>query len=280
MLDPRNSLIWRIYIGAFYVFLFAPLIVVAVFAFNASSFPSLPWRGFTLDWFFASQAAGTTKPGIFQDPGMMRAIFNSVRVAIPVTIISLLIGTTNSFLLERYRFPGQTVLSVAMLWPLVIPGVILGTSILAFASGVAEILEGWLDMDIDFLRPSLPLVVIGQCSFTITIATLMVSARLRKLDRTLEEAALNLGANRFRVLRTITLPFLAPALVGGALVCFLLSVENFNTSLMLMGSEPTLPIYMYGQMRDGATPAINAVSVLLMSMTMLIAILSTLRKAK
>jgi len=151
-----------------------------------------------------------------------------------------------------------------MLWPLVIPGVILGISILAFSSRIANTLENWLNMDLDFLRPGLFLVILGQLSFILTISTLIIGARLKKFDRSLEEAALDLGASRFRVLTTITLPFLKPAMVGAGLVALLMSFENFNTTLILVGSDAPLPIYMYGQMREGATPALNAASLVLM----------------
>jgi len=257
------SLSWKLYIAAFYIFLFAPLLVVAVFAFNASPFPSPPWKGFTLDWFIGS---GSTfgKPGVLVDPIWLDTIANSFKVALPVALLAVVVGTVNAWVLERAEFPGKTILSMMMLWPLVIPGVVLGISILAFFSRVANGLEEWLQTDLDFLRPGLWLVVLGQLSFILTISTLIIAARLRKFDRSLEEAAFDLGASRARVLRTVTLPFLSPALVGAGLVALLMSFENFNTTLMLVGSEPPLPITMYGQMREGATPAINAVSLLLM----------------
>jgi spermidine/putrescine transport system permease protein len=170
----------------------------------------------------------------------------------------------NAWVLERTEFRGKTFLAMMMLWPLVIPGVVLGISILAFFSRLANGLEDWLQTDLDFLRPGLSLVILGQLSFILTIATLIIAARLRKFDRSLEEAAFDLGASRARVLRTVTLPFLRPALIGAGLVALLMSFENFNTTLMLVGSDAPLPITMYGQMREGATPAINAVSLLLM----------------
>jgi spermidine/putrescine transport system permease protein len=181
-----------------------------------------------------------------------------------VALLAVLLGTVNAWVLERAEFRGKTVLAMMMLWPLVIPGVVLGISILAFFSRVANGLEDWLQTDLDFLRPGLPLVILGQLSFILTISTLIIAARLRKFDRSLEEAAFDLGASRARVLRTVTLPFLSPALIGAGLVALLMSFENFNTTLMLVGSDAPLPITMYGQMREGATPAINAVSLLLM----------------
>ncbi|KAB0267556.1 ABC transporter permease [Microvirga brassicacearum] len=259
----RPPLLWKFYIAAFYIFLFAPLVAVAVFAFNASPFPSPPWRGFTLEW-FTGTAAVFGKPGVLQDPIWLTTIGNSLKVALPVALLAVVIGTVNAWLLERAQFPGKTFLAMMMLWPLVIPGVVLGISILAFFSRVANTLEDWLQMDLDPLRPGLSLVVLGQLSFILSISTLIIAARLRKFDRSLEEAAFDLGASRARVLRTITLPFLRPALVGAGLVALLMSFENFNTTLMLVGSDAPLPITMYGQMREGATPAINAVSLLVM----------------
>ncbi|WP_230530295.1 ABC transporter permease [Microvirga roseola] len=259
----RPTLAWKLYVGAFYAFLFAPLLIVAIFAFNASQFPSPPWQGFTLEWFIGTGVV-FGKPGVLVDPIWLDSIANSFKVAIPVALLAVIIGTVNAWVLERAEFRGKTVLAMMMILPLVIPGVVLGISILAFFSRLANGLEDWLQTDLDFLRPGLPLVVLGQLSFILTIATLIIAARLRKFDRSLEEAAFDLGASRARVLRTITLPFLSPALVGAGLVALLMSFENFNTTLMLVGSEAPLPIAMYGQMREGASPAINAVSLMLM----------------
>jgi spermidine/putrescine transport system permease protein len=259
----RPTLAWKLYIAAFYIFLFAPLLIVAIFAFNASPFPSPPWRGFTLEWFTGSGAV-FGKPGVLTDSIWLASIGNSFKVAVPVALLAVFLGTVNAWVLERAEFRGQTVLAMMMLWPLVIPGVVLGISILAFFSRLANGLEEWLQTDLDFLRPGLPLVILGQLSFILTISTLIIAARLRKFDRSLEEAAFDLGASRARVLRTVTLPFLSPALIGAGLVALLMSFENFNTTLMLVGSDAPLPITMYGQMREGATPAINAVSLLLM----------------
>ena len=259
----RTNCAWALYVGAFYLFLFLPLAAVAVFAFNASVFPAPPWKGFTLEWFFGTGAT-FGRPGVLRDPAMLRSIVNSVKVAAPVAVLAVALGTVNAFVLERAEFRGKSVLAMMMLWPLVIPGVILGISILAFFSRLANGLEDWLQRDLDILRPGLGLIVLGQLSFILSLSTLIIAARLRRFDRALEEAAFDLGASRARVLRTITLPYLGPAMIGAGLVALLMSFENFNTTLMLVGSEAPLPIYMYGQMREGATPAINAVSLLLM----------------
>jgi spermidine/putrescine transport system permease protein len=255
-------LIMGLYVGAFLIFLFLPLLTVAVFAFNNATYPAPPWRGFTLDWFLADGSGERT--GLFHDAGLLGSLWTSVLVAAWVTLLAVVIGTANAFLMERHEFRGKSLLAALMLTPLVIPGVILGISILSFASRIAEVLEAVSGWDMDALRPGLPLVVAGQLSYLITIATLIISARLKRFDRTLEEAALNLGATPAAVLATITLPYLLPALAGAAAITFIMSFEDFNTTLMLVGSDPPLTIMMYGRMREGASPVLNAVSLFLM----------------
>jgi spermidine/putrescine transport system permease protein len=258
------------YLAAFLAFLFLPLIVVAVFAFNDAPYPAPPWHGFTWDWFLGNPTAG--RVGLFKDADLLGSIWTSFVVAIWVTVLSVLIGISNAFLIERKNFAGKQVLSVLMLAPLVIPGVILGISILAFASRVAEFIDDTFGWDWDYLRPGLPLVVLGQFSYVATIATLTISARLRRFDRTLEEAALNLGASKPAVFRTIVLPYLRPALIGSAAISFLMSFADFNTTLMLVGADSPLTVEMYGRMREGATPVLNAVSLFLMLASALLAL--------
>jgi spermidine/putrescine transport system permease protein len=266
-----------LYVCAFLLFLFLPLIVVAVFAFNNADYPAPPWRGFTLDWFIGNESVG--RVGLLHDTELLASLGNSVIVACWVTVLSVTVGAANAFLMERFRFPGRQALTVLMLVPLVIPGVILGISILAFSSRIAELAEALFGLDLDFLRPGLPLVVVGQFSYIVTIATLLISARLKRFDRTLEEAALNLGASHGAVLRTVTLPYLRPALIGSAAICFLMSFENFNTTLMLVGADAPLTVTMYGRMREGASPVLNAVSLFLMLASALLA-LGVMRRGK
>ncbi|MBI4390502.1 MAG: ABC transporter permease subunit [candidate division NC10 bacterium] len=253
--------LYAAYVGAFFVTLFAPLAVVAALAFNDSLFPALPWQGFTLDWFLSP---GPRRVGLLHNQELLRGIVTSTQVALWVAGLSVAVGTSNAFLFEQEEFPFKQALYALALTPLVIPGVILGISILLFSSTVAGTLERWVGVEVEALRPGLLLVVLGQFSFVATLATLIISARLRKFDRSLEEAALNLGASRAVAIRTVTLRFLRPALLGAAAVAFLMSFENFNTTLFLVGSDATLPITMFVTVRDGSTPVINAVSLLLM----------------
>jgi spermidine/putrescine transport system permease protein len=260
-----------VYAVLFFAFLFLPLIIVAVFAFNDAPYPAPPWRGFTLDWFLGGTQASARR-GLFADSALLGSLWTSVVVAIWVTLASVLVGTANAFLLARTQFRGKQTLSLLMLAPLVIPGVILGISILAFASRIANLADDLWGLELEFLRPGLPLVVLGQFSYIVAIATLTITARLKRFDTTLEEAAYNLGASRAAVFATITLPYLRPALIGAAAISFLMSFENFNTTLMLVGSDAPLTVMMYGRMREGATPVLNAVSLFLMVASALLAL--------
>ena len=259
-----------VFVLGFFVFLFVPLAVVAVFAFNDAPYPTPPWMGFTLDWFSAQSEQRT---GLLHDRELLGSIATSAWVALWVTVLSVGVGTCNAFLLERFEFPGKNAVALLAMLPLVIPGVILGISILAFASRIANFADETWGLELDFLRPGLPLVILGQFSYIVTIATLTISASLRRFDRTLEEAALNLGAGRLAVLWTITLPYLRPSMIGAAAMAFLMSFENFNTTLMLVGSDSPLTVLMYGRMREGATPVLNAVSLFLMVASALLALL-------
>ncbi|MGD9330690.1 MAG: ABC transporter permease [Desulfobacterales bacterium] len=212
--------------------------------------------------------------GIFHDRMNLESIWVSAQVAFFVTILSVTVGTCAAFLFEQEEFPFKGALYFLMLSPLVIPGVILGISILLFSNTLGMFVETRWGIDVPLFRPGFWLVVLGQFSFIATLVTLVVSARLRKFDRTLEEAALNLGANRFEVIWHITLQFLRPAIVGAAAVAFLMSFENFNTTLFLVSSDTTLPINLYLQVRDGSTPVINAISFLLIVGTSLAAVLN------
>ena len=273
---PQSRLIkvtYTAYVVLFFTYLALPLTVVAVFAFNDSQFPSLPWEGFTWDWFFGAEQP---KIGVFHERPILRAIGTSALVGVCVSVLSVAVGTTNAFLFNRYEFRGRGLLYVLMLTPLVIPGIVLGISILVFSSTVANAAWDAMEWDIMALRPGLVLVILGQFSFITTIATLVIAARLQKFDRTLEEAALNLGAGHLTAVRTITIPYLMPALVGAFVVAFLMSFENFNTTLMLVGSDAPLTIAMFDRLKEGSTPLLNAVSLLLMVGSSLLALVMIL----
>lgn len=267
-----TKIIYYVYIALFLIYLFGPLLISAVLAFNDSTSPSFPWQGFTLKWFFSTVPG---EEGVFGDKRMVSAIISSVKVAFWVTLISIIIGTSNAFLFEREQFPGKDFLYFLMLAPLVIPGVILGISILAFAHSVAKTLVDYVGRNaVAFLQPGPWLVIFGQISFIITLTTLVINSRLRKFDLSLEEAAMDLGASKAKAILTITIRFLAPAIIGAGIIAFLFSFENFNTTYFLTGADPTLPVLLYSRLRFGISPQINAVSVILQVSTGLLGLVS------
>ena len=271
---PRSRLfdsLYLAYLVAFFVYLALPLVVTAVFAFNDAPFPSLPWKGFTLDWYFADGSEGRT--GLFHDDGLLTALWVSAKIAFWVTLVSVALGCVNAVLFERVQFRGKEFLYLLMLLPLVIPGVILGVSILVFYSGMANDVSSAWGIELDLFRPGMTLVVVGQVTFIATLSTLVIAARLRKFDPQLEEAALNLGATPLVAWFTVTLPWLLPSIFGAAAMAFLMSFENFNTTVMLTGSDTPLTVALFNRLREGSTPVLNAVALLLMVGSALLALL-------
>lgn len=251
---------YAIYVGLFFLFLVMPLIAISVLAFNDSNFIALPWKGFTLDWFFA---ATDEREGLFADSALLESIYTSITTGLIVAIMSTIVGTIAALLFEEEEFRFKGLLYFLALTPLVIPGVILGISILISSTFVGNYVEKQFGIDLELFRPSYWLVILGQFSFGATYVMLLVSARLKKYDRTLEEAALSLKATRLQAIWYVTIPFLRPAIIGAFVVAFLLSFSNINTTIFLVGSDPTLPIDLYSRIRFSSTPVLNAVSFLI-----------------
>lgn len=245
------------YVTLFFFFLVLPLIAISALAFNDSNFIALPWEGFTLDWFFS---ATDEREGLFADSNLLQSIYTSLTTGLIVAIMSTLVGTIAALLFEEEEFRFKGLLYFLALTPLVIPGVILGISILISSTFVGNYIEDSIGVDIELFRPSYWLVVSGQFSFAATYVMLLVSARLKKFDRTLEEAALSLKATRIQAIWYVTIPFLRPAILGAFIVAFLLSFSNINTTIFLVGSDPTLPIDLYSRIRFSSTPVLNAIS--------------------
>jgi len=236
-----------------------PLIAISVLAFNDSNYIALPWNGFTLDWFFS---ATDEREGLFADSNLIESIYTSLSSGLIVATMSTIVGTMAALLFEEeFRFKG--LLYFLALTPLVIPGVILGISILLSSTFAGNYIENTFGVDIELFRPSYWLVVLGQFSFASTYVMLLVSARLKKYDRSLEEAALSLKATRVQAIWYVTIPFLRPAIIGAFVVAFLLSFSNINTTIFLVGSDPTLPIDLYSRIRFSSTPVLNAISFLI-----------------
>ena len=262
---------YALYVALFFLFLVLPLIAISVLAFNDSDFIALPWNGFTLDWFFANN---DQREGLFADEDLLQSIVTSLTTATIVAFMSTVVGTIAALLFEEEQFRFKGFLYFLAISPLVIPGVILGISILISSTFVGNYLENHYGIDVEFLRPSFGLVVLGQFSFGATYVMLLVGARLKKFDRTLEEAALSLKANRLQAIWYVTIPYLLPAIIGAFIVAFLLSFSNINTTIFLIGSDPTLPIDLYSRIRFSSTPVLNAISFLIVLVITIAAIVN------
>ena len=225
-----------------------PLAVMAAATFNTSRFPTVtPWLGFTVDWFAA----------LFRDAQLWRALWTSLVVAAGVVAVAVPIGVAAALLLWRLHGRARTLLYAVMVSPLLTPGVIIGISTLVFW-------DRWLDV-----RGGIFLTVMAQSSFIAAYAMLLVSARLQRFDPALEEAALDLGASHVQAFRRITLPYLRPAVLSAAFLAFLQSFENYNTTIFVRGLDTTLTVYIASKVRTGLTPAINALSLILIGLTIL-----------
>ena len=241
-----SSALLQAYLGLFFVYLFLPLVIMAVATFNASRFPTItPWTGTTLKWFAA----------LWADDQMWRGLWSSLAVGVVVVALALPIGTAAALLLDGVHARARTFLYAVMVSPLLTPGVIIGISTLVFWTRIG-------------VGAGLHLAAIGQVSFISAYVMLMVMARLQRFDRTLEEAALDLGASHAQAFRRILLPHLAPALGAAGVLAFFQSFENYNTTLFTKGIDTTLTVYIASKVRTGLTPAVNALSLILILLTL------------
>ena len=261
MIRENALLVWvvRLYLLAFFVYLFLPLFVMGVATFNDSRFPTVtPWLGTTTQWFDA----------LFNDSGMWRALGTSMIVALGVIGLSVPVGVAAALLLNALQGRAKTILYGVMVSPLLTPGVIIGISMLVFWNRHFGLTGGILMM------------VFAQSCFITAYVMLMVTARLQRFDQTLEEAALNLGASHWQVFHRVLLPFLSPTLVSAAFLAFLQSFENYNTTLFVRGLDTTLTVYIASKVRTGVTPAVNALGLILIAITVLAALLWELNRRR
>ncbi len=230
--------------GAFiYVFLFAPIVLLILFSFNTNRYPTFPITGWTTSWY--SEAFG--------DFAIQDALWTTLKVGGEVTLISVVVGTAAAFPLVRagLRFPNA--FRVAMTLPIMIPGILIGISLLILFTNVFH----------TELSPRT--AVIGQSVYTTPFVLLLVAARLQGFDRALERAASDLGANTFNRLRYVVVPLISPAILAGALLAFTLSFDEFVITYFIIGGHNTLPIYIYTQVKYGVTPEVNALGSLVLA---------------
>lgn len=246
-----SRVIFAFYMVAFFTYLFAPLLVMSAATFNTSRFPTvIPWQGTTLAWFVE----------LWNDRAMWKSVRVSVIVAFFVVLTAVPIGTAAALLLTSLHSRARGLAYGLMVSPLLTPGVVVGVSMLVL----------WRQLGVG---GGLFMIVVAQSSFIACYVMLMVAARLQRFDRAQEEAALGLGASRFMVFRRILLPYLRPALYASAFLAVLQSFENYNTTLFVRGVETPLTIFIASKVRTGLTPAVNALALAMIALTVLGAIL-------
>lgn len=257
----------HLYATLFLIYLIAPLLVMAGAAFNDSRLPSIvPWKGWTLKWF--GEMAG--------DDRMMLAFVNTLWVAAAVAILAVIVGTASAILINSISGRVRTMVYGLMISTILIPGVVIGISTMLLWTKVGNA----LDTDFFLFRAGLHLSVLGQVSYIAAMVMLLVLARLQSFDAGLEEAALDLGASHAQVMRRILLPHLYPAIGAGGAVAFFQSIENYNVTQFTRGGADTLTVYVFSMVRAGITPAINALAVVMISVTILAAILYEVRRRR
>ncbi len=248
-----------LYLLGFFTYLFLPLVFMSVVAFNQSDIPqAVPWNGFTFDWFVA----------LFHDDRMWQAFGNSLIVAVSVVLISVPVGLSAAMVLTRLHCKAKNLLYALMVSPILVPGIVLGISTFLFWDSWFRISGGiWT-------------AIMGQSTFISAYCMLLIMARAQRLDRTQEDAAFDLGAGHNRVFFKITLPFLKPAIISSAGLAFMQSFENYNTTLFAIGIQQTLPIYIGTQLRVFISPAMNALGVAFILVTIFGAVMYEILKRK
>jgi ABC-type spermidine/putrescine transport system permease subunit II len=231
-----------------YVFLFAPIVLLVLFSFNSNQYVSFPITGWTTEWYRQ----------VFSDYEIQDALRTTLKVAAEVTFISVVIGTAAAFPLVRGRLRFPAGLRVTMTLPIMIPGILIGISLLILFRQVLHV------------QTSPTTAVIGQVLYTTPFVLLLVAARLEGFDRNLERAASDLGANTFNRLRLVVLPLIFPAILAGALFAFTLSFDEFVITYFIVGANNTLPIYIYTQIKYGITPEVNALAALVLVTSILL----------
>ncbi|TPJ71949.1 ABC transporter permease [Mesorhizobium sp. B2-7-1] len=244
------------WLGRFYVvlllgFLYLPIIIMAAMSFNASPFYQLPFE-WTTDWYAS----------LWQNEQLIAATWNSIEIAVITTLISTVLGSMASLAFYRHEFRGKKVLQALLFPPIAIPWLITGTAMLIFFFGVG-------------IGRGLVAILLGHVALALPYVIVVVSARLQTFAPELEEAARSLGANQWQVTMRVTLPWIMPGVIAGGLFAFAVSFDQFVVSYFLSTpGQTTLPVEIYAAIRKGFTPEINAVSTIIIAVSMALMLLT------
>ena len=235
-----------------YLFLFLPILVIVVNSFNATtSKPYLTWKGFTFDWYVR----------LFDNGALLSSFGNTIIIAVVSTLLATMIGSLGAFGMYKYKFKGKGVIDGLLYIPVVIPEIVLGISLLSLFTNV-NIPRGMLTL------------ILAHVTFSVPFVIFNVRARLSGYDNSIEEASMDLGANRVVTFFEITLPVLAPGIAGGALLAFTLSIDDVIISYFVNGQTKTYPLKVMESIKSGVAPDVNALSTLILLGTIVLVVLT------
>ncbi len=233
--------------GLVFAFIYLPIAVLILYSFNRSGVGGFPPRDLTLDWYAQ----------LFADGAIWDSVLNSLIVAVGSVALSMTLGLLAALALDRADFPGKALFRRLVLLPLILPGIITGLSLLVFARFAEVQLSLWT-------------VFLGHGTALISVAATELFAGLQKMDRTQEEASLDLGATPWQTFWRVTLPNLRLSLIAAALLIFTLSMDEIAVTFFLIGRETTLPLEIWARLRRGITPEINAISTLIFGVSVVL----------
>lgn len=241
-----------------YVFLYAPIVVVVVYSFNAAKYGG-PWRGFTTHWYAT----------LLDNEDKITAAKNTFVLGLTSTAISTVLGTMLGYGLSRYRFPGQKIFSWMMYIPVVIPDIVMAVAMLMFYALVRD--------HLGLFELGMTTMILSHVTFQIPFVAIVVRSRMIGMDPAIEEAAHDLGASSWQTFQHVTLPMILPAIVAGGMLAFTLSLDDFVVSFFTTGpGATTLPILIYSSVKRGITPDINALSSVIVALSIVGTIVVTL----
>lgn len=245
-----------------YAFLYLPIVVLIIFSFNANPRNVSVWTGWTVSWYGE----------VFNNAALMDALKNSLIVAFIATAVSTVLGTAAALSLERFRYRGQRAYDGLLYMPVIIPDVTMAVMMLLFFAQTFSMIQGATGARLGF---GLGTISLSHIAFNISFVAIVVRARLSMMDPSLEEAASDLYAGRWNAFRKVTLPIILPGVLGGALLALTLSLDDVVVTSFVTGpGSTTLPVYVFGLVRRGVSPLINAVSVIMLVASMILVMAS------
>ena len=257
-----------LFVLGFFAYLFGPLIIMSISAFNSSSFPRVsPWECFSVEWFNV----------LINDDKLMHGLKNSLIIGVGVVLLAVPIGLAGALMLTQVSARLRPWYYTIIISPILVPGVVLGISTLIFWDRVGAMFNANYD---SFFYDGIFLTIIGQATFISAYSMLVFISRLQRFDPVQEEAALDLGATHVQTFRKILLPFLKPAIASAAVLAFLASFENYNTTIFTIVSESTLTTVLASKVRYGINPSISALAVIIVTLTLIGAVFFELAKRR